>query len=401
MSADKIVIIGGGIAGLTCAAEIRKNSEDADIILITEDTRLPYYRINLTRLLAGETDEAGMTIHPESWYAEKRIQLLLGREVAEIRRENREILLKDGLVLSYDRLVLATGANPFIPPIPGTELGNVATVRTIEDVHFVLAGLKDVKECICIGGGILGLEVAGAIARTGVKITLLEAMEWLMPLQLNRKAAAHLKKYLLSIGIEVREGIKIEEIQGEGTCDSIRLSTGEVLHARLIVFTAGVRPVIGLAREAGIETKRGIIVDDHMRTSDENIFAAGDVTEHHGVVHGLWSVAQLQGKIVGQAALGMDIEFHESPSSTVLKVLGIDIMSIGEFEPRDAQTKLYEIESEERYICFAIREGMLVGSIIVGDKLLPRKVKPAVEKGMLVPEESLRDGESILAWITK
>jgi nitrite reductase (NADH) large subunit len=394
--AIRIVIIGSGIAGLSCAEEIRNSSDKAEIILISEDTSLPYYRLNLTRYLANEIDRESLYIYPQSFYDEKRIKLISGKKVSEIVKVNKQVQLNDGTYIDYDKLIIANGAHPFVPPIAGNELSNVITVRNLEDADYLLNKTKQIKSCVCIGGGILGLEAAGAIAKSGVQVTLLEGAQWLMPRQLNRKAALYLKEYLRKIGVDVKENVKIQEIVGKEECEGVKLSSGEVFMAKLIIITAGVRPNTHLARKAGLVVNQGLVVDNHMQTSEESIYAAGDVTEHHGMLYGLWNIAQFQGRIAAQNAIGMNTQFGGVPRSSVLKVLGLDMFSIGEFISKDGSYYEYEKETPDSYTLFVIRDGKIAGSIVIGDKALSIKVKQAAEKGLNFPRELYYNVDSII-----
>jgi nitrite reductase (NADH) large subunit len=382
---SEFVIIGGGIAGVTCAEEIRNNQDNAEITMVCAEALLPYYRLSLSRYLAGEVNRETLTIHPQSFYDQKKIKLFSGMEVTDILKDEKQVVFSDGSKIGYDKLIIANGAYPFVPPIAGRELANVITVRKMEDADFILEEIKSLESVICIGGGILGLEIAGAIAKSGVRVTVLEGLEWLMPRQLNRKGAEILKGYLKQIGIEVRENVKIQEITGEAACTGVKLSTGEWLPTRLVIITAGVRPNIHLVKKAGLEVKSGLVVNSHMQTSEENIFAAGDVTEHNGVLYGLWNAAQVQGKIAAQNAVGKNVPFEGIPRSAVLKVLGLDLFSIGEYMPEDDTCIQMEQEAPGKYILFVFREGKMAGSIVIGDKALAVKVKQAVEKGFEFP----------------
>lgn len=392
----KIVIIGGGIAGLTSAAEVRKNSETADITVISGEEISPYYRLNLIRYLAKEADKESLTIYPDSWYEERKIKLVGGQNVREVRKETRQLFLEDGTELSYDELIIANGAYPYIPPIKGAELENVITVRSIKDADFLLERMGDLDSCVCIGAGILGLEVAGAIAKNDVKVTMLESAPWLMPRQLNRMGAEKLKVALREMGIGVIENAAVEEIIGDNQCEGIRLSTGDVLKSKVVIITAGVRPDIQLGKTLGLKIKDGILVDNHMKTSEEHIYAAGDVTEHDGVLYGLWTVAQQQGKIAAQNALGMNTEFSPVPRSNVLKVLGIDMFSAGVLEVPDENSSQLEAETAESYISFILKEEKIIGSIVYGNKPLSLKVKFAIDKGYRFPKEEFQSVDSIV-----
>ena len=393
---SKIVIIGAGIAGLSCAETVRKNSDNAEITMISNESRLPYYRLNLIKYLTKGIDEKGLTFHAQSWYDGKRITLISGKEVTEIKRDIKQLDFNDGTNLPYDKLIIASGARSFLPPIKGNGLKNVFTLRTIEDADLISKELQKVQSCMCIGGGIQGLEVAGAIAKTGIKVTLLVNSEWLMPRQLNKKAGDKLKGHLQEMSIEVIENAKAQEIVGDVDCEGVKLSTEKILPTKLVVISAGVIPNIQLAMSAGLEINKGLVVDDNMRTSDVNIYAAGDVTEHAGVLYGLWNVAFLQGKTAAQCALGMDAKFLGIPRTNILKVLDIDMISIGELNLIDESYYQYEKETPESYITFILKDGKIVGSIVMGNKSLSGKVKMAIDKGLDFPRESYKDIESII-----
>ncbi|MDD4601129.1 MAG: FAD-dependent oxidoreductase, partial [Negativicutes bacterium] len=234
----RILIIGGGIAGLSAAEEIRKHSQTAVITIISNEKQLPYYRLNLTRYLSGDVDKRNLEIHPKEWYDQKNITILHGKEVLNIDANNKEVVLDDQVRVQYDTLIVALGAHPFVPPIPGHQKKNVITVRKIEDADFILNKIGETGSCICIGGGILGLEAAGAIAKNGIKVTLLEGAPWLMPRQLNKRASEILKGHLQKIGIEVRDNVRIKEITGNQECDGVLLETGERLPTKLVMITA-------------------------------------------------------------------------------------------------------------------------------------------------------------------
>ena len=391
-----IIILGGGIAGLAAAEEIRKKSKDTHITIISAEKQLPYYRLNLTRYLAQEVNKNNLTIHPHHWYTENRIKLMSGQEAQAIKTATKQVELQDGTVLTYDKLIIAMGAYPFIPPITGSNLKNVVTIRTVEDAEYVLKRLPVTTDCICIGGGILGLETAGAIAKSGMKVTLLESAPWLMPRQLNAQGAAILKQYLAGIHIDVRENTKIKEIMGQDFCQGIMMEGGEIIPAGLVIITAGVKPNTDLAKKTGLEVDHGLVVNHYMQTSDDNIFAAGDITECHSMIYGLWNVAQYQGKIAALNALGIETQFGGVPRSSILKVLGIDLFSIGNISPIDESCYQYAQEEPGRYFNFFIRDGTLVGSIIIGDNALAIKVKKAVENAAHFPHDVYQDAASII-----
>jgi nitrite reductase (NADH) large subunit len=394
-SGEEVVIIGGGIAALSAAEEIRKHTPNIKVTMISKENHLPYYRLNLSRYMAGEVGKKNLTVKPETWFGKNDITYLVGN-VESINTETKTIELDNGEIKAYDKLIIATGAYPFVPPIEGNKLKNVFTVRTIEDVDNILEVLKNVDKCVCIGGGILGLEIAGAIAKTGVKVTVLEGADWLMPRQLNKKGAEVLKSFLSKLGIEAIEKANIKEIIGTESCEGVRLQSGEVFETKLVTVTTGVRPEISLAQNAGLETGRGLVVNDMMQTSDESIFAAGDVAEHKGIVYGIWNAAQQQGKVAGLNAAGVDSSFGGIPASNVLKVLGLDMFSIGQVNPFEEGYVEFDKETDDGYCLFVLREGKILGGLTIGFKEISLKLKQAIEKSIDFSDSVYNNADAII-----
>jgi nitrite reductase (NADH) large subunit len=375
-----LVVVGGGVAALTAVEHARRAAPDAAITLVAREPGLPYYRLNLTRLLAGEVDEASLTMQPQAWFDEARVELLAA-EVKALDRAAHSVLLDDGRSLSYDRLVLANGAHPFVPPIPGVTREGVHTFRTQADARALAARAAAGAPCVVIGGGLLGLETAGALARRGMKVTVAEGFGWLLPRQLAEPAGRLLEQHLAGLGLTVRCGVKIEELVGDEMVKGVRLASGEVLPADLVVLSAGVRPNSHLARQAHLEVKSGVLVDDRMATSDPAIFAAGDVAEHRGVVYGIWPAAYAQGAVAGTNAAGSAAEFHGLPPANRLKVLAVDLFSIGQVQATDGSFRVYEQAAEGRYVRLVWRDGALVGANLYGDTAAAGLVKDAIEAG--------------------
>lgn len=373
-----IVIIGGGIAGLSAAEAARDSAPGAAITLITQEPALPYFRLNLTRYLAGEVGAEELPIHPESWYAERGLGVLTGVEVTAIDPTARKIALKGRPDLHYDRLVLTMGAHPSVPTMAGVHRKNVVTLRTCRDAEEILTHSLKAARCVVIGGGVLGLETAAALVRRKVQVTLVEGFEWLLPRQLGREAGERLADEARAQGIALKCGEKIRELDGDERVRSVILESGEVLPADFVIITAGVRSNSYLARLAGLEVKGGVVVDQQLRTSDRGIYAAGDLTEHRGVLYGTWAPAQFQGAIAGRNAAGGEVIFAGIPRSNSLKVLGVDLFSIGQIHPDDASYQLFE-EIGEHYYLFVFRDCRLVGAILIGDMSQVPTIKRLVE----------------------
>jgi nitrite reductase (NADH) large subunit len=375
----RAVIIGAGIAAVAAVESLRATSPEAEITVVSKEPELPYYRLNLTRYLAGEIGEQDLPIHPAGWYEERNIQFRLGAEAAAIHLDDHAVELHDGERLPFDKLLLAAGAHPFIPPIVGAEQAGVTSLRTTDDARRILAACRAGAKCVCIGGGLLGLETAGALARQGANVTLLEGFGWLLPRQLNQRAGEILNRYVLGTGIELRTKALTREIVGDGQVRGVRLEDGSLVPAELIVIATGIRPNSHLARRAGLEVNQGVVVDNRLATSHPDVFAAGDVAEHHGQVYGIWGPAQYQGSIAGMNMAGGCVEFGGIPRSNILKVLGLDLFSIGQINPKDASFPSFDHEADGRYFRFVFLDNRLVGAVLLGDTRLTAAVKRAIE----------------------
>ncbi len=388
--AARIVIVGGGVAALTAAEHARRASPATEITLVHAEPELPYNRLNLTRLLAGEVDATELSLKTQDWYQSHRVHAMSG-QVDEIDAVDRRVTLKDGKSLAYDRLILAVGSHPFVPPIPGANRAGVLSLRTLKDAKDILLRTAGTCRCVCIGGGLLGLETAGALARRGAEVTVLESFDWLLPRQLAKPAAALLLTHVQKQNIQVRCGVAVQEICGDDGVTGVRLKSCETIPADLVVLATGVRPNSYLARQAGLEVNRGIVVDDHMRTSVESIFAAGDVAEHRGQVYGLWPTAVGQGAVAGHnAAGGSPTQFAGVSPASQLKVLDVAMFSVGEFEAKDGSYKIAEKTDSESYVRLVCHDGRLVGANLFGDLELVGMIQKAMENRTPLAQSELR-----------
>lgn len=375
----RTIIIGGGIAGVSAAEAIHALQPSADITLISDEGNLPYFRMSLTRYLAGEVEREKLSLHDKQWYLQNHITILLKTHVDAIDPEAKQISLADGQKLSYDKLILASGSHPNVPPFPGKDLEGVQTLRTLEDADLIMNVARNHAKVVCIGGGLLGLEVAGAVARQGADVTVLEGLDWLLPRQLDAQASAILKEKIEDLGIKVIVPAMTKALHGDGKVESVELADGQVLPADLVLISTGVSANLELAKSAGLAVNRGVLVNEHMVTSNPDILAAGDLTEFHGRCYGLWMPAKNQGTIAGQNAAGKDANFSGDPPSTRLKVLGVDVFSIGQFSPSSEEDKLVAESKNGAYKSFLFRDGKMIGSILLGDASLAVKVKTAVD----------------------
>jgi len=379
--APRVAVIGCGIAGLTAAEAVRQTSPDAEVVIYSKETDLPYYRLNLTRYVAGEIARDALAVHPESWYARQRLELRRGVAVEAIDPRKLAVVLRDGAE-PCDRIILTAGAHPFVPPIPGVQPGDVNVLRTIDDADALIAAAQKGGRCIIIGGGILGLETAGALARRGMETVVLESYDWLLPRQLNAGAAAVLMRHVASLGIEVIPRARTQTVETAPGARRVILDDGRRIEGSIVVVTTGVRANSHLARRAELTVNQGIRVDARLATSHAGIYAAGDVAEAQGVLYGLWEPARYQGYIAGTNAAGLSMEFAGMPRANTLKVLGIDLFSVGLVEPQDGSYLAIDETRDGAYDRFLFRDNRLVGAVLIGDAGIAAAATKAIKSNV-------------------
>lgn len=380
--AETIVVIGGGIAGVSAAESARKTSPQSTLILVSKEPELPYHRLNLTRYLAGELKEEHLPIYPEKWYSDNAISLIREVELLTVDPKKKLLKFKGSRDLNYDRLILAIGSHPYVPPFPGVRRENVTTLRTKKDADRILSQIHQSIRCLVIGGGLLGLETAGALAKKGVDVTLLEGFGWLLPRQLNQRAGDILEDHIRTIGLKLRKSARTKEIIGDELARGVILESGDTVPADLVIIATGVRSNSYLARLTGLDVNKGVIVDNRLQTSVPDIFAAGDVAEHRGVTYGTWGPSRFQGAIAGINAGSGDAEFAGIPRSNMLKVLGIDLFSIGRISAEDASDRTVEDTDNENYFRFLFRDNHMIGAVLLGDTAPAAQVKHIIETKM-------------------
>ncbi len=367
---QQLVLVGNGMAGVSCVEQILKQPHDFDITIFGDETHVNYNRILLSLVLAGEKSPEEIVINDIEWYQNNSIRARLGVKIARIDRENRRVIDEDGGVTEYDKLILATGSSAFIPPIPGVEKKNVHVFRTLDDTRALLEKARPGLKAVVIGGGLLGLEAARGLQVRGCDVTVVHLMETLMDRQLDATGGEYLKRKIESLGIKVMLPQQTAALFGNGRVDGLRFASGEELEADLVVLAAGIRPNTDLAKQAGLDTRRGIIVNDYMETSDPHIFAVGECTEHRGQTFGLVAPLFEQGRVLASTLNGTRTQTFEGASpSTKLKIMGVDIFSAGSIhagQPGVEEVK-YEDPSLGVYKKLLIKDNQLQGVILVGD----------------------------------
>jgi nitrite reductase (NADH) large subunit len=371
MSKERLIVIGNGMAGCRAIEEVLKRDPDRyEIAIFGTEPRVNYNRIMLSPVLAGEKTFEDIVINDEAWYRDNGITLHAGRAVVGIDTEGKTVLAEGGLALAYDKLILATGSDPFRLPLPGIDLKGVVTFRDLDDVEaMVAASGKPNTRAVVIGGGLLGLEAAYGLARRGMGATVVHLMDVLMERQLDESAGFLLREALLERGVETVMGAHSEEIVGEnGQVTGLKLKDGRTLPCDLLVMAVGIKPNAALAREAGLAVNRGVVVDDAMRTSDPAVFAVGECAEHRGNCYGLVAPIWDMCRSLAQSMTDGEGAYEGSVLSTRLKVSGVDVFSAGKFSGGEGcEDIVFRDAGRGVYKRVVIEDGKVAGAVLFGD----------------------------------
>lgn len=367
---EKLVVIGNGMAGCRAVEEILTRDPDRyEITIFGAEPRVNYNRIMLSPVLAGEKTFDEIVINGQDWYEENNIALIGGSPVDHIDRDAKTVVTRSGQVAPYDKLVIATGSDPFIIPIPGNDLEGVVTFRDLDDVENMVAAAEKGGDAIVIGGGLLGLEAAHGLSLRGMKVTVIHLMPTLMERQLDEAAGWLLRQELESRGQTILTGANTKEIQGkEGRVAGIELEDGTRVKADIVVMAVGIRPSTGLAKQAGIDCERGIMVDDHMVTSDPAIMAVGECVQHRGLCYGLVAPLWEMCRALADHATDAPTGYPGSVTSTKLKVSGINLFSAGDFSGGEGCEDIVMRDATRGvYKRLVLKDDRLIGAVLYGD----------------------------------
>jgi nitrite reductase (NADH) large subunit len=372
MKKMKLVMVGNGMAGVRTLEELLKIAPDVyDITVFGAEPHANYNRILLSPVLAGEMTIRDIMLNDVDWYEKNGIRLHLGKKVVRIERAARRVVAADGTTEPYDRLLLATGSNPFILPVPGKELEGVITYRDIQDTNAMIEASKKYRHAVVIGGGLLGLEAANGLKLRGMNVTVVHLMEWLMERQLDRTASQLLQQSLEAKGLHFLLQTQTAEIVGNerGRVCAVRFKDGSEIAADLVVMAVGIRPNTGLAESAGLHCSRGIVVNDTMQTFDPKIYAVGECAAHRGIAYGLVAPLFEMAKVCANHLANFGIgRYAGSVTSTKLKVTGIDLFSAGEFMGGAGTEDIVLNDALGGvYKRIVLRENRLVGAVLYGD----------------------------------
>jgi NADPH-dependent 2,4-dienoyl-CoA reductase/sulfur reductase-like enzyme/ferredoxin len=380
---ERVVIIGNGIAGVTTADHIRRHHAECRIDLITEERHPFYNRTSVSRLIHDRAGMQNMYLLPDPWYEERRIVSWLNTGAVRIDRKGQRVELGTGESLHYDRLMLATGASASLPPISNFGLDGCFTLRSADDAMLIreFAQRSDCARAIVVGGGVLGLEAAESLVELGIEATVVERAYGLAPTQLDAASGRILREQLEAGGMEILLGTSVKAVEGRKRVIGVELEGGIRRTADLLLVAAGINPNVALARAAGLKVSRGVQVDDAMRTSDRNIFAAGDVAEHRGRVYGLWPAAVEQAEVAAINAIGAGATYPGSVVPTHLRLGGLELVSIGEPHGNSGDSEI--LVTDERapyYRKLILSDDMIVGAILLGDPVEAPAVLAAIRE---------------------
>jgi nitrite reductase (NADH) large subunit len=366
----RVIIVGNGLAGIISAKTLREQDKKVEIEVFAEEKYHYYPRPNLIEFLAGTIPLERMFAFSQEWYREQNINIHLGKPVMGIFPDSQEIEVEGGQREKYESLLLANGSSSFIPPFKGTDKKGVFALRDLDDAFELLEYLENHQRVVVIGGGLLGLETARAMKSRGARVEVVEFFDRLLPRQLDTQGASLLKAQIENMGINVHLGLATEEVLGQDEVRGLRFKGEKEIEMDMAIVAAGVRQNIRIAKEAGLETDRGLVVDDYLQSSNPKIFAAGDVIQHLGKVYGIIPASFNQARVVASNILSKKEKYEGTVPSNTLKVVGLDLTSVGLVNPEEGTCEEFRKEKKEEgiYKKVVIQKGVVVGAIWMGTK---------------------------------
>jgi nitrite reductase (NADH) large subunit len=367
---ESLIVIGNGMAAARFVDELAQRALGRyAVAVIGEEPRLAYNRVLLSALLADEVGFDDIELKPARWWRDRGVTLRYGERATQVDAAVRNVTLAGGAQLAFSKLVFATGSQPIRPDIPGMDLPGVLTFRDVDDVNAIAATKAAGAPVVVIGGGLLGLEAAYGLAKAGARVTLLHLMDRLMERQLDQRAALMLKRAVEAKGIAVRLQAQTARIAGSGRVEAVELRDGTTIAADAVVVAVGIRANIALARGAGLEVGRGIVVDDHLETTAAGVHAIGECAEHRGCCYGLVEPAYEQAQLLARRFAGERASYPGSVLATNLKVSGVKVFSAGDFlaTTDDAEEIVLSDPAVGIYKKLTLAQDRLVGAVLFGD----------------------------------
>lgn len=381
---NKYVIVGGNIAGVTAAIELRKLDPVAQVTIFTKEAYPYYFRPKLWEIIAGEAAPEDTYFHAYDWYAEQGIDFQLNTTVVKLDAGAKTITLDSGEEVPYDRLLIAAGSFCFVPPVKGADLPNVFSLRDMDDTNAIIHRADQAKDAVVIGGGLLGLETAKALIDRGLHVSVVEFFPILLPRQLDAQGSDVLTAHLEGFGMSLLTDQVTESIEPKDGRMVVSLKSGIQLDTDLVIFSTGIRSEIALWKEAGVAANRGLVVNEFLETNLPDVYAAGDVAEYEGIVYGIIPVAREQAQYAAANMVTAHSKAYPGTlPSTRLKIAGLAFNALGESTLEgDGVTVLRLSKPEEgRYERLAIKEGKVVGAIVFGDNRRALTFKKMITDG--------------------
>jgi nitrite reductase (NADH) large subunit len=369
MPQQRLLVVGGGMAGVRLVEEVVKRAPRRfAITIVGGEPRPGYNRVLLSALLARDVSEDDIRLRDEAWYRASGVRLITGDPVTGVDAGRRIATLSSGETIPFDQCVFATGSQPVRLPLPGADLGGVIAFRDLDDVAAMERAAADGKRIAVIGGGLLGIEAAYGLAKLGADVTLVHVMDSLMERQLDRRAAEVLRRAIAAKGVKVLLARKTLRILGDDKVEGLAFEGGEELPADMVVFAVGIRPNADVAKAAGLPIARGIVVDDKLAAGLPGFHAIGECAEHQGAVYGLVEPAYGQAAVLAASLCGEKAAYGGTLLSTNLKVSGVPVFSAGDFMGGEGAEEIIADDGRHGlYKKLVIRDGRLAGVVLVGD----------------------------------
>lgn len=388
--AKTVVVIGNGIAALSAVEKIREQDQESRIMIFAQERFHTYNRLELSKRIMTEYPAEQIFVKPAEWYDAHNIELRLGASIVRLDLKKKTVTTAQGEQVGFTHLLLANGGSNFVPPIPGIDLANVFSLRSLEDARKIQKSAATAKELLLIGGGLLGLEMAWQFQQAGLAITIVEMFPQLMPRQLDLESARYLEKVITNYGVELILEGQVAQLVGTEAVTGYQLKGEEqVRSVDLCIYSTGMRSNIGLFKESGLEIHHGVVVDQYMRTNVTDVYAAGDISEYNGRVYGLWSAARTQGAVAGEnIAAGLTVggaSFEATNPVTNINVFNQVITSLGEVQPEGAVVLREQNQDKPILKKLFFKEERLCGAIFINNQKEVLLVRKAVEHGVEVP----------------
>jgi NAD(P)H-nitrite reductase large subunit len=371
----RYLIIGSGPAALSAIETIRKRDLTSEILLLSEEPYPPYSRPLISYLLAGKIEEERIYFKGQDFYERYDVTAYLGERAVGLNTKEGMVYTSKDNRFSYDKLLIATGGKPIVPPVGGRDLEGIFTFTKLDDVKEIRKYLKEKKaeKAVVIGGGLIGLKATEALMELGIKITIVELADRILGLTLDKKASSILQSALEREGVRVITGNTAQELRGREKVEEVVLRSGEVIPTDIVLFAIGVSPAVDFLSKSDLKVNRGVLVNERMETNIPNIYAAGDVVELDNILMGrkqviaIWPNASDGGKVAGENMLGGESEFRGSFPMNSVEICGIPTISMGITEPENQDYEVLIKEKEGEYKKIVIKDGRIIGAVFVGN----------------------------------